>query len=181
MDSESTARVIDMPHVKAAKDEAAKAKVRRAKVKAVVEADVPEVVFSSVSEAARAAIESWESAQRAREARTAVGKRFADRVKSANEKLAAAVTDNPKNAAAKLAVALDSAKARARKLRTEFEELATDDKGPVGKAFRSRARVLEERAEEKAKAGEKVTKRGARFEAVMASIKAQSAQLKLAL
>lgn len=181
MDSESTARVIDMPHVKAAKDEAKAEKAKRAKVKAVVDAEVPEVVFSSVSEATLAAIESWEAAQRARESRTAVGKRFADRVKSANERLASAVTDNPKNAAAKLAVALDSAKARARKLRTEFEEVATEDSGPMGKAFRSRGRVLDERAEEKAKAGEKVTKRGARFEAVMASIKAQASQLKLAL
>lgn len=176
MDSESTARVIDMPHVKAAKDE--KAAKRAAKAKAD---EAPEIVFETVTAAAKEAVASWEAAQRARENRTAIGKRYADRVKTANERLASAVADEPGSEAAKLIGALDNAKARARKLRAELEEVAPEDDSAVGKAWRSRARLLDERAEEKAKAGERVTKRGARFEAVMASIKAQASQLKLAL
>lgn len=175
MDSESTARVIDMPHVKAAKDE--KAAKRAAKAKA--EAEAPEVVFSSVTEAAKAAIESWEAAKAAREKRTAIGKRFADRVKSANEKVDAAITDNPKSELGKHLTSLANAKARAAKLRKETEGLVNDC--PVSRAWKARARVLDERAEEKAKAGERVTKRAARLEAVMESIRIQASQLKLAL
>lgn len=167
--------VIDHPAVTKAKADKAEKRAKAAAEKEATEADAPEVVFSTVTEFAKEARASWEAQQSAREKRTAIGKRFADRVKTANEKLASAVTENPKNELAKLITARDAAKARAKKLAAEIEEVGPEDDTAVGKAYRSRARVLDERAEEKSKAGERVTKKSARFEAVM------SAQLKFAL
>lgn len=179
MDSEATARVLEMPAVKAEREsKAAKAEAKRA-AKEKADAETPEVVFSSVSEAAAKAIESWEAAQSAREKRTAIGKRYADQVRTANEKVEAAIADNPKSELGKHLTALGNAKARAAKLRKETEELVNDC--PVSRAWKSRARVLDERAEEKATAGKRVTKTGERFEAVMSSIRIQAAQLRLAL
>lgn len=175
MTDSATAEVIDHPAKKAA--DAAKAAKRAAKA----EEERPEILFASAHAAAGAALEAWEAEQRARETRTKIGKQYGDRVKTANEKLAAAVAEDSKGEAARISAALDNAKARAKKLRAEWEEAAQADGGPVGRAFRSRAKLLDERAEAKAAAGAKITKRAERFEKVMASLKAQAAQLKLAL
>lgn len=180
MDSESTAKVLDMPHVAAAKAEKAAKKAKRDEEAAEV-TERPEVVFGTVVEAATEVVKSYEAAQRAREARTEVGKRFADQVKTANERLASAITDEPDTDAAKLLTSLDNAKARVKKIKAECEEVLAEDDGAVGKAWRKRAKVLEERAEAKAAKAALVEKRAARFEAVMSSVKIQAAQLNLAL
>lgn len=180
MDSESTARVLDMPHVAAAKAEKAAKKAKREE-ESVEEVEKPSHTFDTVTEAATAAAKAYEARLRAEAARTKVGKDFADRIKQANDGLKEAVTEEPDGDLAKHLTSIKSAQARLTKLRAETEELAKEDDGAVGKAFRKLSRVKKERATAKAGPAARVEKASEKFEAVMSSIRLQAKQLRLAL
>jgi hypothetical protein len=77
--------------------------------------------------------------------------------------------------------AIENAKGRLAKLRGETEEIAKEDDGAVGKAFRKLSRVKKERAAAKEGPSARVEKASEKFEAVMSSIRLQSKQLKLDL
>ena len=179
MDSESTARVLEMPHVAAAKADKAAKKAKREAEKEEVE--TPAITFDTVLEAATAAAKAYEAKLRAEAHRTKVGKEFADRIKQANDGLKEAITEEPDGDLAKHLTSIANAKARLAKLKAETEEIAKEDDGAVGKAFRKLSRVKKERAEAKAKPSERVEKASEKFEAVMSSIRLQATQLKLAL
>ena len=186
MDSENTARVLEMPAVKAEREaKATKAEAKRA-AKAErdakeAEVETPAMTFDTVTEAATAAAKAYEAKLRAEAARTKVGKEFADRIKQAGDGLKEAVTEESDGDLAKHLTSIKNAQARGAKLKAETEEIAKEDDGAVGKAFRKLSRVKKERAEAKAGPAARVEKASEKFETVMASIRLQAKQLRLEL
>ncbi len=167
MGSKGSAEVIDHPAVVKEKAEKAAKKAKRAEEAAEVTAKP----FDDADQAGQEVLGAYEAKERARESRTAVGKRFADRVKTANEALKTALSEDADSEVAKLSGQLAKAKARVKSLSAEYEEAAGADKGPIGKAYRKRDAVLEERAKAKETAGQKVTKTAERFEKVMEQLR----------
>ena len=157
-------------------EKAAKRVAKRAKEE-VDETPAQPEPFTSTAAALAEVVAKWEAEQNAKAARTAVGKRFGDRVKSANEKLKSAIEDGSRTATGKLHAKLVSAKANVKLLTAKWEEAADGDKGAIGRAYRSRGKLLEERAEAKEKAGAKVERTSDAFEAVMARVEASQLDL----
>lgn len=141
-------------------DEAVATAARKVARRAAKEPDETETPapepYVSVPAAFADVVKAWEAEQKAKAARTAVGKRFADRVKSANERLKSAIEDGSRTSLGKLHAKLQAAKATVKTLTAKWEEGADADKGKIGKAYRSRGALLEERAEAKEKAGAKL-------------------------
>lgn len=182
MDSEATAKVLDMPHVAAAKAEKAE-KAEKRKKAAVERAEVeqPAMTFDTLTEAATAATKAYEAKLRAEAARTKVGKDFADGIKQANDGLKEAVTEEPDGDLAKHLTSIKTAQARLTKLRAETEDVAKEDDGAVGRAFRKLSRIKEARADAKAGPSARVQKASEKLDVVMSSIRLQAKQLRLDL
>lgn len=177
-----TAEVIDHPVTAKAKAEKAEKRAAKAEREAeTVEVEKPAMVFDTVTEALTAAAKADEARARAEAARTKVGKEFADRMKQANDGLKEAITEEPDGDLAKHLTSIKNAQARLTKLRAKTDEIAKDDDGAVGKAYRKLSRVKKERAAAKEGPSARVEKASEKFEVVMSSIRLQAAQLKLAL
>ena len=165
------------------------AREKREKAEAAAsEPEVKLIEFSGATDAATQLVKALDGEERAIARRKKIGAEYRDQIKSAEERLQSLVDDARPSALKEAGLAVGAAKEKsikarssAKDARASFAELASNDDGPIGKAFAKLEKLKAERATEKSKAAALVSRYAARAELVRQSMHEAAGQLRLDL